>query len=108
MQIHWFNAAHFSEEEKRSAEARIVALDRERGDLTDVRIASRTSGHHRSGDCEVRISCLGRRSEIVAARVAAKPRMALADALDVFLRDVRRLRERRGAQMRRRLSQVAT
>ncbi len=108
MQIHWFNPTHFSEEDRRRAEERILALDRERGDLTDVRIASHTSGHHRSGDCEARISCLARRNELVAARSAATPGAALADALDVFLREVRRWRERRGAQMRRRLSQVGT
>jgi cold shock CspA family protein/ribosome-associated translation inhibitor RaiA len=98
MEIHWVNPEAFREAERESAEARIRELAEGRSDVIDVRIAARSTGHHRRGGHEVRITCEARGRELVAARTRPETGLALNEALDVFERELRRLRDRRGLQ----------
>lgn len=95
MELHWVHPELFVEVERASAEDRIRALGRDHTDLIDVRIVCRTTGHHRHGAKEVRITCDARGGGIVAARTRPDAGLALNEALDAFEREVRRLRERR-------------
>jgi cold shock CspA family protein/ribosome-associated translation inhibitor RaiA len=95
MQIHWVHGEAFDARQREQIEARIQALAEGRTDLIDVRIAARPNGHHRHGGKEVRITCEARGREIVAARTCADVSLALDEAIDVFEREVQRLRDRR-------------
>jgi cold shock CspA family protein/ribosome-associated translation inhibitor RaiA len=95
MEIHWYNPNAFREQDRGAAEARILELVRDRTDVIDVRIAARENGHHRHGAHEVRITCQARGADIVAARTRDDPGLALNEALEVFEREVWRMRHRR-------------
>jgi ribosome-associated translation inhibitor RaiA len=58
----------------------------------------RPSKHHQHGGDEVRITCDARGKEIVAVRSAPEAGLALNEAVDVFEREVRRMRERRAVR----------
>jgi cold shock CspA family protein/ribosome-associated translation inhibitor RaiA len=79
-------------------ERRLQELASRQDDLIDVRITGRETGHHRHGAREVRITCMARGRELVAARTRDETGLALDEALDVFERELRRLRERRLAR----------
>jgi cold shock CspA family protein/ribosome-associated translation inhibitor RaiA len=96
MQIHWRNLDEIREEEREAAERKLRALANGHSDLIDVRIAARPNNHHRHGGQEVRIACQARGREIVAARTRPEIGLALNEAVDAFVREVRRLRDRRG------------
>ena len=98
MQLHWVHPDVFHARERDAAAARIEELARDRTDLIDVRITAQPSGHHRHGGHEVRIVCEARGREIVASRTRPEPGRALDEALDVFEREVWRMRERRTQQ----------
>jgi cold shock CspA family protein/ribosome-associated translation inhibitor RaiA len=98
MEIHWVDADAFGAAQREGVEARIRKLAEGQHDVIDVRIVARGNGHHRHGGKEVRITCEARGREIVAARTRPDATLALNEAVDVFLRELRRLRERRGAQ----------
>jgi len=102
MEIHWVHPECFSEEERRVAEARIRELERDQTDLIDVRIAAKSTLHHRHGGHEVRLTCEARGKEIVAARTRTDMSLALDEVLDAFEREVWRMRQRRtqGARQR--------
>jgi cold shock CspA family protein len=100
MQIHWVDADAFPEPDRLAAEARIGKVVGEHTDVIDVRIAARSSGHHRHGGQEVRITCEARGAEIVAARTRPDAGHALDEALDAFEREVRRMRHRRAERGR--------
>jgi cold shock CspA family protein len=55
----------------------------------------------------VRITCEARGKEIVAARTRPDPGLALNEALDVFEREIRRMRHRRTQQRRERPAEPA-
>jgi cold shock CspA family protein len=98
MQIHWVHAGELGEQERAEAEARLLDLAEGHNDLIDVRITARSSGHHRHGDREIRITCEARGREIVAARTRPDLGLALVEALDSFEGEVRRMRTRRRDQ----------
>jgi ribosome-associated translation inhibitor RaiA/cold shock CspA family protein len=98
MQIHWVNGEVFREADRESAEARILELTEGYTDIIDVRVTARSSGHHRHGGNEVRITCEARGKEIVAGRTRPDAGLALNEATDVFERELRRLRDRRSPQ----------
>jgi cold shock CspA family protein/ribosome-associated translation inhibitor RaiA len=100
MEIHWVHPECFSEQERHLAEGRIQELARERTDLIDVRIAARSTLHHRHGAHEVRITCEARGKEIVAARTRSEMSLALDEVLDIFEREVWRMRHRRAQDAR--------
>ena len=95
MQIHWVNPGVFHEEVRNGVEARIRELTQGHTDIIDVRITARPNGHHRHGGHEVRITCEARGRELVAARSRPDIQLALSETMDVFERELRRLRERR-------------
>jgi cold shock CspA family protein/ribosome-associated translation inhibitor RaiA len=95
MEIHWVHPECFSDGERRLAEDRIRELARERTDLIDVRIIARSTLHHRHAGHEVRITYEARGKEIVAARTRADMSLAQDEVLDVFEREVWRMRHRR-------------
>lgn len=95
MEIHWVHAGELREEDREEAEARLASLAEGYTDLVDVRITARSSGHHKHGDKEIRITCDARGGELVAARTRPDLGLALNEALDSFEREVRRMRRRR-------------
>jgi cold shock CspA family protein/ribosome-associated translation inhibitor RaiA len=98
MEIHWVNPGLFRDSERSLVEARIRELTQGRSDVIDVRIAARPSGHHRHGGQEVHITCEARGRQIVAARARPDAGLALNEAIDVFERELLRLRDRRSGQ----------
>ena len=95
MELHWHHPELFRAEDRLVAEQRIEELARDRTDMIHVRIAGRATGHHQHGGQEVRITCEARGKEIVAARTCPDIGLALNEALDVFEREIWRMRERR-------------
>lgn len=100
MELHWHHPEAFREMERDDAEKRIAALAGDHSDLIDVRIVAEETGHHRHGGREVRITCQAPGKEIVAARTRPDAALALNEALDVFEREVWRMRHRRTQRRR--------
>ena len=98
MEIHWVHAAELSDDEKAEAEGRLYELAEGHTDLIDVRLTAREIGHQANGDREVRIACEARGTEIVASRSRPGLGTALDDVLDVFEREVRKMRRRQTAR----------
>jgi len=98
MEIHWVHAEDLAEVQREAVEQRLRGLAGQKGDLMDVRIVVRSSRHHQQGDDEVRLTCDARGKEIVAVRSAPDAALALNQVVDVFEREVRRLRERRAVR----------
>lgn len=98
MELHWVHPEVFREQDRLLAERRIADLGGEEADLIDVRITGRATPHHRHGEQEVRITCQARGKEIVAARTRPDLAQALNETLDVFEREVWRMRHRRTQQ----------
>jgi ribosome-associated translation inhibitor RaiA len=73
-------------------EARLRRLGEDHGDLIDVRISAEGTRHHRHGGRSVRIACLARGQQLVAARERDELGLALNEALDDFERQVHELR----------------
>lgn len=95
MEIHWVGLSELEDSERDDAEARLERLAEGHSDLIDLRIAGHRTRHHQHGGQEVRITCQARGREIVAARSRPDLGLALNEALDVFEREVHRLREKR-------------
>jgi cold shock CspA family protein/ribosome-associated translation inhibitor RaiA len=95
MEIHWFGLGGLEVAERAEIETRLERLAEGHDDLIDLRITGRKTRHHRHGSQEVRITCQARGREIVAARTRPDLGLALHEALDVFEREVHRLREKR-------------
>ena len=102
MEIHWYGLGSLSVEERAGAEARLEFLGAGYSDLIDVRISGRTTGHHRHGDQEIRITGQARGRGIVAARTRPDLGLALNEAVDAFERAVLQLREKRRDRARER------
>jgi ribosome-associated translation inhibitor RaiA len=100
MEIHWVNPQLFGENDRRSVEERLRSLAEGRSDVIDVRISARPGAHHRHGGHEVRVTCEARGKEIVATRARADAALALNEAMDVFERELGRMRDRR-AELRK-------
>ncbi len=100
MEIHWVGLADIDEEQRTQVEERLERLARDHNDLIDVRITGHRSDHHRHGDQGVRIVCQARGRELIADKVCDEVGKALHDAMDVFEREVKRLREKRRDQQR--------
>jgi cold shock CspA family protein/ribosome-associated translation inhibitor RaiA len=98
MQIHWVNPQVFGENDRQGVEERLRKLAESRSDVIDVRISAQPGAHHRHGGQEVRIVCEARGKEIVASRTRPDAALALNEAMDVFERELGRLRHRRAEQ----------
>jgi ribosome-associated translation inhibitor RaiA len=94
LEIHWVNADPIEPAQREAVEKRLAELAEGHRDLIDVRIAARPNGHHRHGNQEVRITCQARGKEIVAARTCPDLGLALHEAFDAFVREVRKFRDR--------------
>lgn len=95
MEIHWRNMDQVDGGQRETAERRLRALADGHSDLIDLRIAAKPNNHHRHGGQEVHITCLARGKELVATRTAPDLEQALHDAVDAFVTEVRKLRDRR-------------
>jgi len=95
VQIHWVNCQSLPQPQREAVEDRIRKLGEGHTDLIDVRIAGHESGHHRHGNCELRIIADVRGTEIVAVRNREDLGLALDEAMDAFDRELRKLRGKR-------------
>ena len=95
MEIHWRNMEAVDAAEREAAERKLRALAEGHTDLIDLRVAAKPNNHHRHGGQEVHITCQARGKELVATRTGADLGQALHDAVDAFVSEVRRLRDRR-------------
>ncbi len=95
MQIQWVGMQEIHPEEREAIETRLRGLGNGQTDLIDVRIVAKPSGHHRHGGQEVRIAGLVRGKELAAARTRPDLALALHEAVDAFIRELRRFRDRR-------------
>lgn len=95
MEIHWRNMEGVEAALREGVERRLLALADGHTDLIDLRIAAKPNNHHRHGAQEVHITCQARGKELVATRTGADLGQALHDAVDAFVNEVRRLRDRR-------------
>jgi ribosomal subunit interface protein len=95
MEIHWRNVEAIERETREQVGERLRALEGDHEDLIDVRIVAKMTGHHRHGGQEVRITAQARGKELVAARTRDDVGQALNEAVDVFEREVWRMRHRR-------------
>lgn len=95
MEIHWVGLSELADSQRTLAEARLRHLAEGHDDLIDLRIAGHWTRHHHIGGQEVRITCQARGREIVAARTRDDLGLALNETLDIFEREVHRLREKR-------------
>jgi cold shock CspA family protein/ribosome-associated translation inhibitor RaiA len=82
-------------DERAAIEDRLQDLGNGQTDLIDVRIVAKQSGHHRHGGKEVRIAGLARGKELAAALTRPDLSLALHEAVDAFVRELRRFRDRR-------------
>ena len=95
MQVHWRHPNELSEEIREDAEARLQRLADGHTDLIDTWIDVARDGHHRKGNGRVAIRCQARGAELVAHGEREDAELALHEALEVFEREVKRMRERR-------------
>jgi ribosome-associated translation inhibitor RaiA len=95
VEIHWRNMEEVEAAQRETVERRLLALADGHTDLIDLRIAAKPNNHHRHGAQEVHITCQARGKELVATRTGADLGQALHDAVDAFVNEVRRLRDRR-------------
>jgi len=96
MEIHWKNLDEVRPDVRERIEERLRALAGDHGDLIDVRIAAKTTGHHVHGGQEVRIAGQARgKEQVVAARTRADVGQALDEVIDAFEREIRRMRDKR-------------
>jgi ribosomal subunit interface protein len=95
VEIHWRNMEGLTSAARNSIEERLRRLDEGHGDLVKLWITGATTAHHRHGAQEVSLRCQARGRELVAARTRADLGQALDEVLDVFERELRKLRERR-------------
>jgi len=95
VQIHWIHCHDVSNEQREHVEARLRSLSAESDDMIDVRVVGSASNHHRRGGCGIKITCMARGHEIVAAREGDELGAALNEAMEAFERELRRMRERR-------------
>lgn len=96
MEIHWRNMDEIEAAQRDAVERRLQALSDGHTDLIDLRIIAKPNNHHRHGAQEVHITCQARGAELVATRTGEDLGQALHEALDAFVHEVRRLRDRRG------------
>jgi cold shock CspA family protein/ribosome-associated translation inhibitor RaiA len=95
VEIHWHHVDEIPHDQRASIEERLRVLGAEHDDLIDVRISGQDSGHHRQGGKQISIACLARGKEIVAVRDELTHALALDAALDAFVRELRKHRQRR-------------
>ena len=104
MEIHWVGLSELDDAERTHVEARLDGLAKGHKDLIDLRITGHQSRHHHHGGQEVRITCQARGRNIVASSARPEMGFALNGAVDVFEREVHRLRDKRKNRSRGRVT----
>jgi cold shock CspA family protein/ribosome-associated translation inhibitor RaiA len=102
VEIHWRNLDALPSARRNAIEARLLRLDEGHGDLLKLWITGATTPHHRHGAQEVSLRCQARGRELVAARSRPDLGQALDEVLDIFERELRKLRDRRSDERSRR------
>jgi ribosomal subunit interface protein len=95
VEIHWRNMDEIEVTQREAVERRLTALADGHTDLIDLRIVAKPNNHHRHGGQEVHVTCQARGAELVATRTGDDIGKALNEAVDAFVHEVRRLRDRR-------------
>lgn len=95
MEVHWRRPNELTEDIRLGAEARLQRLAEGHTDLIKAWIDVGVDGHHRKGSGRVAIRCQARGTELVAHGEREDAELALHDALQVFEREVKRMRARR-------------
>jgi len=95
VQIHWHQMTDLGAPERDAIEQRLQSLAEEHGDLFDVRISAAQPHHQRRGPVHVRIVAQVKGHELVSSHDAEQLSIATGTALDVFERELRKLRDRR-------------
>jgi cold shock CspA family protein/ribosome-associated translation inhibitor RaiA len=95
VEIHWRNMEGLADARRNGIEERLRGLDEGHADLIKLWITGSTTPHHRHGAQEVSLRCQVRGRELVASRTRPDLGHALDEVLDVFERELRKLRERR-------------
>jgi len=95
MEMHWVHPDVFDQRDREAAEVRIESLAEGHSDIIHVRVSAHKTAHHRHGGQEVHITAQVRGGEIVAKRSRPDAGLALNETVDVFEREVHKMRERR-------------
>jgi ribosomal subunit interface protein len=95
VEIHWRNMDELSRARRSEIEERLARLEEGHDDLIKLWITGAKTPHHRHGAQEVSLRCQVRGRELVAARNRPDLGQALDEVLDVFERELRKLRDRR-------------
>jgi len=95
MDIQWHLVTKLDASRKEWAESRIRKLAEGRRDLIHVVIHVESSNHHQHGAAEAKIRCQAKGREIIVHERDDEPEIALANAMDVFEREVRNMRAKR-------------
>ena len=95
MEIHWRNMDELGRGRRGEIEERLARLEEGHNDLIKLWITGAKTPHHRHGAQEVSLRCQVRGRELVAARTRPDLGQALDEVLDVFERELRKLRDRR-------------
>ena len=101
MDIQWHVVTDFDGARREAAEARIRKLGEGQKDLIHVVVHVDGSNHHQHGAAEAKIRCQAKGRELIAHERDEEPEIALTRAVDVFEREVHKMRakrrDRRGA-----------
>ena len=95
MDIQWHVKTDLNGGRRDAAEARIRKLGEGQKDLIHVVIHVEGSNHHQHGAAEAKIRCQAKGRELIAHERDDEPEIALSNAVDVFEREVRSMREKR-------------
>jgi ribosome-associated translation inhibitor RaiA len=95
MEIHWTRFPKLRDATRMRIESRLQKLSEGHHDLIDVRIIAALDDPHDRGVGEVKIVCLARGQQLLAAREHEDLGRALNCAIDDLEHEIHRLRERR-------------
>jgi len=95
MDIQWHVVTDLDPGRRDAAEARIRKLGEGQKDLIHVVVHVEGSNHHQHGAAEAKIRCQAKGRELIAHEKDQEPEIALANAVEVFEREVRSMRQKR-------------
>ncbi len=95
MDIQWHVVTQLDADRREAAEARILKLKEGQKDLIHIVVRVEGSNHHQHGNAEVKIRCQAKGRELIVQEKGEEPEIALTRAVDVFEREVRKLRAKR-------------
>jgi len=95
MDIQWHVVTDLNADLREAAEARILKLKEGQKDLIHIVVNVEGSKHHQHGNAKVKIRCQAKGRELIVQEKDDEPEIALNRAVDVFEREVRKLRSKR-------------